>query len=232
MMPQRYFLENDTGVITGNDAHHIQNVMRLRDDAEIIVCHEDQCHVATIKHEGKRVHYQKKHQLEQPEILNITLVQGIPKHPKSDFVCKYATVFGVRHIIFVPMKRSIVKLENEANKLIRLERIAKEAAELAHRSNIPTIKMYQKLEDVEFNTFDFIIFADENESNQTLEACLSFANKEMKICIVIGPEGGIDDEERKLMETLKAEFVSLGSNVLPTEAAGLYVLSCLTSRFL
>jgi 16S rRNA (uracil1498-N3)-methyltransferase len=231
-MPQRYFLNEDTGVILNQDAHHIQNVMRLKDGAEIIVCFHNQCHIATINHLGKEVHYQKKHQLEQPEILNITLIQGMPKHPKSDFVCKYATVFGVKHIVFVPMKRSVVKLENEANKLIRLERIAKEAAELAHRANIPTITMHHKLTDIAFDSYDFIIFADENETNQTLEACLSFAEKEMKIAILIGPEGGIDDEERKFMASLNAEFVSLGSHVLPTEAAGLYVLSCLTSRFL
>jgi 16S rRNA (uracil1498-N3)-methyltransferase len=231
-MPQRYFLNEDTGVISNQDAHHIQNVMRLKDGAEIIVCFNEQCHIATIKSVGKEVFYQKNHQLEQPEILNITLVQGMPKHPKSDFVCKYATVFGVKNIIFVPMKRSIVKLENETNKLTRLERIAKEAAELAHRANVPTIQMHQKLNDIAFKAFDFIIFADEDETNQTLEACLSYAKKEMKIAIVIGPEGGIDDEERKFMASLSAEFVSLGSNVLPTEAAGLYVLSCLTSRFL
>jgi 16S rRNA (uracil1498-N3)-methyltransferase len=92
--------------------------------------------------------------------------------------------------------------------------------------------MHHKLTDIAFDSYDFIIFADENETNQTLEACLSFAEKEMKIAILIGPEGGIDDEERKFMASLNAEFVSLGSHVLPTEAAGLYVLSCLTSRFL
>jgi 16S rRNA (uracil1498-N3)-methyltransferase len=137
---QRYFLETFNSKITGQDAHHIKKVMRMHVEDEIIVCHNGHCFLSSIQGLEPEVTYTIKHELKKPKTLNITVIQGQPKHPKSEAVVKYATIFGASEIILTTMQRSIAKIDSDSNKLKRLETIAKEASELAHRFDIPKLK--------------------------------------------------------------------------------------------
>src|SRR5690606_16440842 len=156
--------------------------------------------------------------------------QGLPKHPKGEAVCKYATLFGASEIRFVPMVRSISKPDNEANKLKRMELIAKEAAELAHRFDIPKISFETSLKTIDWKSFTHILIADENEKTLTLPNALPSLKTDDHIAIVIGPEGGISDQERTYFESLPAKMVSLGKRILPTELASLYALTYISLK--
>ena len=48
-MSQRYFLEELNQIITGQDAHHIKKVMRMKTGDEIIVCAQKKCFLASIE---------------------------------------------------------------------------------------------------------------------------------------------------------------------------------------
>ena len=50
------------------------------------------------------------------------------------------------------------------------------------------------------------------------------------IAIVIGPEGGISENEITLLGEKKARFVSLGKRILRTETAGMAALAMLVYR--
>lgn len=229
-MPQRYFLEQMNQPIIGQDAHHIKKVMRMNDGDEIIVCANQKCYLASILLGETDVSYQIMRELDQPAHMNITLIQGLPKGSKNEFVAKYATIFGVSQIIFIPMQRSIAKLENTDNKLKRLSMIAKEAAELAHRFDIPSIQFEKSLNQINYDLFDLILLADENNKTLMIDQVIPETIKNLKILLIIGPEGGITDTERELLQNKKAISISLGHNIIPTEAACLYALSYLSTK--
>jgi 16S rRNA (uracil1498-N3)-methyltransferase len=229
-MPQRYFIHNHNNIITGQDAHHIKKVMRMKTGDEIIVCWNGKCFLSSLNLDGEEVRYEVIHELKKHNQPNITLIQGLPKNPKSDVVIKYATIFGASKIILAGMHRSITKLENEETKIKRFELIAKEAAELAHRFEVPIIEMVKSLDKLDLLKYDVVLLADENEKSITLEKALPSIQKEMNIALIIGPEGGISEQERISLLSKKVIPVTLGSYILPTEIASLYMLTYLSIK--
>lgn len=228
---QRYFLpELKSKEITGPDAHHIMKVMRMTSGENVIVCSNRRCFLATLEISNGHVFYEIRDELHEEKDPEITLFQGLPKHPKTESVVKYATLFGASKIVFVPMMRSIAKSDNEANKLKRMELIAKEASELAHRFDVPKISFESSLKKVDWSSFDVILLADENEKTKTLPEVLPSVLNTMNIALIIGPEGGITDQERDYLESVGARFVSLGKRILPTELAALYALTYLSLK--
>jgi 16S rRNA (uracil1498-N3)-methyltransferase len=227
-MPQRYFIEDhafEHKLITGNDAHHIIKVMRMKPNDQMIVCNNNICHMVHITKIDQHVEFAIDEKMPSKEIFDVTLIQGLPKGSKIDIVTKYATIFGVSKIIFVEMNRSISKEKNVDNKLKRLETIAKEAAELAHRSNVPSIEFIKTLKEINMKDFKWILVADENEKTTHLTDIISKAHIKEKTALIIGPEGGITDQERNFFKDQNSHFISLGDNILPTEIASLYALS-------
>ncbi len=227
-MPQRYFLteydfKNHT--ITNDDAHHILRVMRMQTGDEIEVCYDKNCYISKITISDQKVSFEMVKKLEKKMNIDVTLIQGLPKGNKIDFVSKYATIFGVSSIIFVEMKRSIAKEKNTDSKLKRLKLIAKEAAELAHRFDVPNIEFLKNMKAIDFSNYDIILLADENEKTKTLNQIEKIENANNKIALIIGPEGGIDEDERIFLNKMNAQFISLGENIFPTEIASIYALS-------
>jgi 16S rRNA (uracil1498-N3)-methyltransferase len=230
VMSQRYFLNEKSNFITGQDAHHIKKVMRMTTGEEIIVCYESDCFLVSINVEQEDVYFTIINKLSSKKGVDVTLIQGLPKGSKTETVVKYATMFGASHIVFLEMNRSIAKVDNENSKIKRLSTIAKEAAELSHRFNLPKISFEKKLENIDLNAFDLILLADENHLTTSLEDVIKEEHLTKKIALIIGPEGGITDIERNYLAKHKAIFISLGHLILPTEVASLYALSYLSIK--
>jgi len=106
----------------------------------------------------------------------------------------------------------------------------KEASELAHRFDVPKISFESSLKKIDWTSFDVILLADENEKTMTLPEVLPSVLNTMNIALIIGPEGGIADQERDYLESVGARFVSLGKHILPTELAALYALTYLSLK--
>ena len=225
---QKYFLKEINRIITGNDYHHIKNVMRMKTGDFIIVSSESVSYKAKITAITDYVEYEIVEKLEPPNEPNITLIQGLPKGSKTDFILKYATCFGVTRVILVEMERSVAKLANVDAKLKRYESIVKEASELAHRSSIPKVEMTKGISSIDLSAFDVVLLADEEEKINRIKSFeVDISNK--NIAVIVGPEGGIDEKLRKFLKD-RAISVSLGSNILPTESAVLYMLSALNEK--
>jgi 16S rRNA (uracil1498-N3)-methyltransferase len=232
-MAQRYFLSKtdfDNKSITTDDRHHIIKVMRMKTDDLIEVCYQKTCYVAKLLINDQNVAFEIVKTLTQRRSVDVTLIQGLPKGNKIDIISKYATMFGVSKMVFVQMDRSIAKEKNSDNKIRRLHLIAKEAAELAHRFDIPEIAFFKSLKDIDFNKFDLILLADENEKTKMLKDVIQTDDLDKKIALIIGPEGGITDSERAFFNQKNAQIISLGDNILPTEIAAIYALSYISVK--
>lgn len=227
---QRYFIEKEGLEITGQDVFHITKVMRMKTGDHVIVCHKKLCYEVELDIQDTRVFFNVIKPIDAPIEPNITLIQGLPKHPKTETITKYATLFGASSIIFVPMHRSIAKPDNEANKLKRLFAIAKEASELSHRHDVPTVLFIDQLKTIDWTIYTHIIMADENEKTTHLDYAIPHIQPDDRIAIIIGPEGGISDAERIYFQHIHAIAVSLGHRILPTELASLYPLVYLSLK--
>src|SRR5690554_893418 len=165
---QRYILENKTKKFSENDYHHIKNVMRMNDGDLVVVCFENKCYKASLEFLNNDINYKILEEISSDDFLDVTLIQGCLKGSKIETTVKYATIFGASQIILTEFERNVAKLKNSEHKLKRYNQISKEAAELARRNNVPEIKAITKLKDINYNEFDLIILADEEEETLTI----------------------------------------------------------------
>ncbi len=159
---------------------------------------------------------------EPPKVTtSLTLIFAPIKNPHASFYVQKATELGVNRIIPVMTTRTIVR----DLKIDKLEQVAIEAAEQCNRISIPSIEPMILLADLARLTFGKILFCDEREHEMNiLEAILT--EPTVNDAILIGPEGGFNDEERSYLLSLSNSIaVSLGTNILRAETAMITALS-------
>lgn len=244
---QRYFTnepieENNTVTITGEDAHHMIQVMRMSSGDDVYVVANSQTYTMTIlEGTSKSVLLQIKEKHEQSTELpiKVSIVCGLPKGDKLELITQKATELGMHTLYPFEAKRSIVKWDKQKNekKITRLQKISKEAAEQSHRSFIPLIhKPISLTELLEISkSYDVKFVADEEDAK--LEQRQKFADQLKKvydkksILIVFGPEGGLDRQEVQLLLENEFQPIALGPRILRTETAPLYALAAISYEY-
>lgn len=227
----------DTKVnIIGEDVNHIKNVLRLGVGEEIYICNKE----SSKSYMCKIVEFINNSVI--CEILEgvtdtteantyVHIFQGLPKADKFEFIIEKCTEIGVKEITPVIMKRTIVKLDekDKIKKLERWQRIAEVAAKQSKRDIILNVnniinfeKIFEKVED-----YDILLVAYEEEKENTLKKVLSAdkGKQNIKVAVIIGPEGGIDENEISLCKEKNFTSVTLGKTILRTETAPLVISS-------
>lgn len=237
----KYFV--DTNQITGNkikiigqDVNHIKRVLRLKENERINICNKDnqKNYIAFIEkmNEDNIICniIEEKMQNAEPSTY-IHLFQGLPKFDKMEYIIEKGTEIGISEITPVQMVRSIVKLDEKRamGKALRWQKIAEVAAKQSGRDIIPKINNVIKLKTIfeKIKNYDIVLLAYENEQNNKLKTVLKQLSSQLdlKIAIIIGPEGGIDDTELELMKQNNVNSISLGNRILRTETASLVLVS-------
>ena len=96
---------------------------------------------------------------------------------------------------------------------------------------IPAVLEPVTPKQVDWSQYDLKLLCYEDEKKTTLKEVLSGAQTPKSIAVVIGPEGGISEEEAAYFLEQGFCAVSLGSRILRTETAGLYTLAIINYRF-
>ena len=235
-------LEENNATILGEDVNHIVNVLRLKPLEQIILCNKDteKSYIAQIiKISKESITCQIKEEIIETTESNVSadLFQGLPKADKMEYIIQKATELGIKNIFPVSMERCIVKLDakTENKKIERWQKIAEVAAKQSKRDSIPTIKNVINIKNIcnEVQKYDIIVVAYENEEKTTLKETLKNLNKEkqLKIGIIVGPEGGLSDKEVEMLKEDGAKSVTLGKRILRTETASLVILSNIIYEF-
>ena len=252
-------INNRIVTIVGEDVNHIKNVLRAKIGENLHVCDSDNsvnylveitklnkedivC--KTLEEIGDRVESKVK----------ITIYQGLPKSEKMELIIQKSVELGVYEIVPVQMKRCIVKLndKDKVKKIQRWQKISEVAAKQCEQDFIPEIKNVEKVENICQNivNYDIVIVAYEKEEDNSLKAELKKLKAKcendysitsrldskssielLKIAIVIGPEGGLEQEEVDKLKENGAEIVTLGKRILRTETVALNMLSIITYEF-
>ena len=246
---QRYFVASDAFVddlviIDGADAHHIVRVMRMKEGDTVIVSDgETKTAMAQIRSlDSKQVQLSIVEYLPQEAEASwhVTIAQGLPKGDKMELIVQKCTEIGAAAFLPFESERVIVQYDHkkEAKRLERWSKIAKEAAEQAHRNRIPRIYetcSFKQLLD-RFDQYQLVLFCYEktgaSQSGLGLKDVLKAFHAELadkqaspNILVIAGPEGGFSEQEAQRAEQAGAKLVGLGKRILRAETAGLVALT-------
>lgn len=212
--------------IIGDDVAHISRVLRLRPNDKISACDQCgfdyECTITEISKEEVLAAIDEKTPSASESPLNITLYQGLPKSDKLELIIQKCTELGVNRIVPVVMKRTVVKLRENSSKDARYSKIALEAAKQSKRSKVPEVSKPMSYGDMlnEISSREALnILPYENEKSTTLKSVLKGGAPISDINIIIGSEGGFDDEEIALAEENNIKTVTLGPRILRCETA-------------
>lgn len=224
--------------INNSDVNHIKNVLRKKPGDVINIVSEGTEYISKIISLTSEcieceVIDKKKENVNEPQI---TIFQGLAKADKIEYIIQKCTEIGVYEIIPVEMKRCVVKFDekDKIKKIDRWKKIAEVAAKQSLRNDILKVeKILSVNQAIEaFKQYDYVIMAYEKEVNNTLKSVISdIEKKNLKIAVVIGPEGGIDEEEVEKLLNNGAISVSLGKRILRTETAPIVISSILMYEF-
>ena len=222
--------------ITGPDVNHIKNVLRMGPGEQVLIsngvdkdylCELDSVTAGEVT---AKILSAEEGGSELPA--RLWLFQGLPKGDKMELIIQKAVELGVYQIIPVETKRAVVKLDKkkEESKLRRWSAVSESAAKQSKRLIIPEIRPVMSFREalVLSGTFDLTLIPFEHAKDMAeTREILSGARPGMDVGIFIGPEGGFEDSEVELAQSLGAKQITLGKRILRTETAGLAILSVL-----
>lgn len=225
--------------IKNEDVNHIKNVLRKKVEDKIEVCNQETgdtylCEIEQL--DDNEILTKIIEKLNETETnIKIDIYQGLPKAEKMELIIQKSVELGVNSIIPISLKRCVVKLEgkDQNKKIERWQKIAESAAKQCGRNIIPKIGNIIKIKQFEelSKNYDSLIVAYENEKEYTLKQEIQKIKqsnkKELKIAVLIGPEGGLAEEEIETLKNYGANIVTLGKRILRTETVALNILSIL-----
>ena len=211
-------------------AAHLLRVLRLQvGDACVLFNgdgHDYDARIVAIGKRDARAQIVATRRIDNESPLRITLLQGIARGEKMDWILQKATELGVARIVPANSERSEVKLDAQRaeKRLAHWRGIVVAACEQSGRATLPVIDPPQALAQAcaarEGRGFILDPFAEASLSSlrdATLRECT----------LAIGPEGGWSPRDREQLVAAGYEGLRLGPRVLRTETAGIAAISAL-----
>lgn len=232
MRLHRFYVEtpitSDNFDITDKDlVHQWKKVFRYNVGSQVIIFDGTStdylCMISSIRNLGATVGVLKKNKTaDVSERKNIWLCMSLIKKDNFDLVLQKATELGVNHIVPIICEHS----EKRKLNMERMKKIAIEASEQSGRGDIPVVHNTQTLQEV----FQTGILPQEkivmHPGGITFKQYRDSTNA-VSQAVFIGPEGGFSDKEIALFKSYNIQIVSLGSQILRAETAGIAVSSLL-----
>ena len=231
-------IKNNEIKIIGKDVKHIKDVLRLREGENIEVLSNGHTYISQIlilNSDSINTNIIEAFPGKNEPAVDIILYQGIPKGDKMEYIIQKNVELGIKEIYPVIMNRTVVKFKDkkkEINRLNRWQSISDEAAKQSKRDILPKVNRI-----IDFSGMlkilrgkEYIIVPYEEEKSLSLKDILK-DNSPKEIHLIIGPEGGFEEDEIKALREINGQIVSLGPRILRTETAGLVVSSIILYEF-
>jgi 16S rRNA (uracil1498-N3)-methyltransferase len=157
--------------------------------------------------------------------VSFTVIQAIPKGDRIKETIELCTEGGADQIVMWKAARSIGKSDD---KIEKLQITAREASKQSRRFRIPKVFGVATTNYVidEIAKSDLVIVFHESATQKVSELVKPGAQK---VAIIIGPEGGLTDEEVDLFAASGAKVALMGRPVLRSAHAGLAALSAVNT---
>jgi 16S rRNA (uracil1498-N3)-methyltransferase len=166
--------------------------------------------------------------VESPPDVRVTLVQALPKGERGELAVELATEAGVDAIVPWSAQRCVARWRtpDQVDKGLRRWRsTAREAAKQARRPFVPPVRDLASTADVAALARSAITLVLHETSATPLTA--ADARTAGDVVLIVGPEGGLTEEELAVFVGAGATVVRLGPQVLRTSTAGAVALGAL-----
>lgn len=222
--------------LTGDQARYVSRALRLRiDDTVVMFDGKGGEYTAVIREFAKDrvlVLIGRRHAREVESRLTIQLVQGLSRGGRMDVVIQKATELGIRRITPVITDYSVVRLDPEkaAKRREHWLKVSQSACEQCGRNTLPEIDLPQGLDDwlaQPGGESATRIMLDPGSS----ESIATLPDADESVTLIVGPEGGWSDGERRRLTGLGFRAVSLGPRILRTETAAVAGIAVLQARW-
>jgi len=210
-------LINDRG-----DCNHIQNVYRLNVGDSLRVIDGEYEYATEIIGIGKKeikLKIIEKNTDNYSLNINIDVALGILKNDKMNLAIQKLTEIGINKIIPLKTERVVVKISEKKEKW---EIVVKEALKQCKGVKFTKIEEVTGLQSINYESYDKIIYAYENSrESETLFNMIDVKDK--NILYIVGPEGGITEEEVMFLKNKGGIEISLGKRILRAETAAIVI---------
>ena len=214
------------------DARHATRVLRMREGEVCELFADGKRFSGEIASIGEDVEVRITGEMPSTEAkLRITLYQGLPKADKMELIVQKSVELGACAVVPVAMSRCVVQLDAKdgRKKQERWQKIAREACKQSGRC-----EMMQVSEPISFKQLlaklpqhQAAIVPWEDARGYSLARFHEEHREITDLAIVIGPEGGMSEDEIARMKEASCQSVTLGPRILRTETAGLCAMSAL-----
>lgn len=211
-------------------ARHAVRVLRLPPGAPVVLFDgrggEYPAHIERIERDRVYAELAAWQEIERESSLAVTLVQALQAGDKMDFTIQKAVELGVRDIVPVESRRSVLRLAGEraAKRVAHWQGVVASACEQCGRNQVPLVAPLEKLENWLARPAGGVLrLMLAPDAGQTL-ANIPPARE---VQLLIGAEGGLDPQEVLAAKQAGFQAVRLGPRVLRTETAGLAALAAL-----
>ena len=234
----RESIKGNAILISGPEAHHMLDVMRLKKGEEVTAFDgegkEYEGVIKEIKEKSLVVEIKETRDVSGKRKVLITIGQAIPKKEKMDYIIEKATEMGARSIIPIETARSIVKIRPNGGKA-RLERWQRIALEAAKQSGNPTVPKVERISGFDeaiakAGDYDLKILACLDREAEDIKSVLR-AYKPESVILFVGPEGDFTKEEIGKAKAAGARLVNLGNTVLKSDTAALAMIAMINYEY-
>ena len=229
------YIINQNSLITLDDNafNHLIRVLRMKPGESITLFNGSNQITPAVIHEVNKKNVVVKtastilDNRESP--LNIHLGQVISRGDKMEFTIQKSVELGVTTITPLLSERCGVRLDQERleKKVQQWQKIIISACEQCGRNIVPTINPVSKLENWCASLTDSLKLNLHPKAEKGINQ-LPTDNK--NISLLIGPEGGLSNEEIQMTYQYEFTDVLLGPRVLRTETAALTAITALQVR--
>lgn len=224
----------DTVRLDGPEGHHASLVRRIGTGEELVLTDgrgtRARCRAGVVGRGTLEAEVLAVEEL-APEMPRLVVVQALAKGDRGERAVEMLTEVGADVILPWAASRSVVRWNRDrADKaLARWRSAAREAAKQARRSWFPEVHEVASTADVAVLLAGASVPVVLHEAASGPLADVPVPGRG-EVVIVVGPEGGISEEELAAFGSVGAEPLRLGSSVLRSSTAGVAAAAALLSR--
>jgi len=207
-------------------SHQVTRVLRLRAHERVVVLDnsgmEYEVELVGVEARGVTGNVVQARPAGGEAHTKVALYLALTQREKFEWILQKATEIGVAAFVPLITRRCLVQSTHESdNKVERWQRIIREAAEQSARGLCPLLMPVQRIEQIQplaSGQQGFVLWEEAREPG--LKKALQ-AVPTRQIALLIGPEGGLTDEEVAHAGHSGFQAVSLGKRILRMETAAI-----------
>jgi 16S rRNA (uracil1498-N3)-methyltransferase len=237
MARRRFFvdaIQSGRAQITGPDAYHLTRVLRVEPGQQFEISDNHSVYLAEVERAGKDlVSFSVLGKIAPIEpAVHTAILASLIRFERFEWMLEKATELGVARIVPVQAERSERGLERAAGKrMSRWNRIVREASEQSRRARLPEIDAPVDLLGALDTQADFRYVLEEAEAPPIPSVLPVHRRARESVAVLVGPEGGWTDRERKQIAGFSWRTVSLGAEILRAETAAIAALAIVNAAW-